>query len=165
MVDFQNLKRVAIKLSPPLPFKIWCLNGHHSVNFGAKDFSFWLKHNEILLFQSPFVSQAPRPTAWGLNCRVKIALMLITKKLLVWKQYFIVSDIKKMAKSSLSIYRGLHGVTDILKFAHVSMYIPWLSSFRHGDSLQTRVFERQSLILTHFLARNDQKRIKNIHNT
>ena len=109
--------------------------------------------------QPPCWSKWP---TWGLSCRVKIALMLITKKTFSLEVIFHCVWYKKMAKSSLSIYRDLHGVTNILKFAHVSMYFPWLSSFRHGDGLQTRVFERQSLIVTHFLARNDQKCIKHI---
>ena len=35
--------------------------GRQLVNFGANDFYFWLRVNEILLFQSGFVSWDPRP--------------------------------------------------------------------------------------------------------
>ena len=46
-VDFQSL-------SPPCPFEFWNLNGCQSVNFGANDFSFWLRVKEILLSLSGF---------------------------------------------------------------------------------------------------------------
>ena len=61
-------------------FRFLSINGRQLVNFGANDFSFWLRVNETLLFQSGFVSLALKGT--------------------FEKQYFIVSEPKGEVISS-----------------------------------------------------------------
>ena len=75
MVDFQNLKGVAQKLSPPCPFEFWSLNGCQLVNFWANDFSFWLRVNEILLFQSKLSSQTKSFFMNNVNTVLTLQLM------------------------------------------------------------------------------------------
>ena len=110
-VASDHLNALSLKASLDIPYarhynprlvyfySIFQCAGRHSVNFGANDFSFWFRVNEILLFQSAYLRQhnfdsaAPASRSsywprWGWSCRVKMALTFVTEKPLVWELSF-----------------------------------------------------------------------------